>query len=49
MQVFVVPADPGVPAELLRFQTESVRLAEELHGLAGYFKYSVRFIDLDND
>ena len=38
-----------MPAESLGLQTESVRLAEELHGLAGDFKYSVQFIDLGND
>ena len=38
-----------MPAELLGLQTESVRLAEELLGLAGDFKYSVQFIVLEND
>ena len=38
-----------MPAESLGLQTESVRLAEELHGLAGDFKYSAQFIDLGND
>ena len=38
-----------MPAESLGLQTESVRLAEELHGLAGDFKYFVQRIDLGND